>query len=514
MADEKQEEQSPGQPETEQQTPTKQQRKSSSSAGQRSAWLAKLWRVWKWELHWQILLGLVLGGAVGLLLGLYAVAVAEPDESARQIATGNPLFQLASLLGDMFLNGLKLIVIPLVTSSIILAIASIGGRAGFASMGLRTLAYYLCTSLIAILVGLGLVNTLQPGASPSGKPLLTTEETAGLQEKMAEETQKLESAKETQEGSSLLDVFRRMVPDNPFRAGVEGNLLGLIIISLLTGFFLSQLDDRLKSHMVAVFEGIYEITIGITNFVLHLAPIGVAMLLLTTVAENYAQLAREDRFGDFVASLLWFALTAFLALATHLFLVMPTILLLVARVNPLKHYQAMLPAMLTAFSTSSSNATLPVTMESVERRAGVSRKTTSFVLPLGATVNMDGTALYECVAAIFIVQAFDIPISFSQQFFIVMVALLTSIGVAGVPSASLVAIIIILSSLTRQLHAQGYDPSLDLTVGLPLLLVFDRLLDMCRTTVNIFSDSCGAMVVARTQGEANFYPAHPQRLVD
>lgn len=473
-----------------------------------------LWKVWHWELHWQILVGLVIGALLGLALGLYAVAVSDADQPARSIVTHSAFFQIADLIGDLFLNGLKLIVIPLVMSSIVLAIAGLGGREGFGVMGLKTLAYYLCTSFIAILIGLALVNLVAPGKTDSGKPLLTIEGSEELNAKMADEKKQLDSAKSANEATSLLDVFRRMVPDNPIRAGVEGNLLGLIVIALLTGFYLSRLKGVLQSHMINFFEGMYEITMGITGLVLHFAPLGVSMLLVVTVSENYAALAQENRFGDFVASLMWFAGTAFVALLIHLFVVMPLILLLIARVNPYKHYRAMVPAMLTAFSTSSSNATLPVTMECVERRAGVSKKTTSFVLPLGATVNMDGTALYECVAAIFVVQAFDIDLSFSQQFFIVVVALLTSIGVAGVPSASLVAIIIILSSLTRQLHDQGYDPALDLTVGLPMLLVFDRLLDMCRTVVNIFSDSTGAVVIARTQGESNLYPEHPAPLID
>lgn len=473
-----------------------------------------LWKVWHWELHWQILVGLVVGALLGLGLGLYAVAVSDQETSARSIVVGNAFFQLADLLGDMFLNGLKLIVIPLVMSSIVLAVAGLGGREGFGVMGLKTLTYYMCTSFIAIMVGLTLVNFVAPGKTESGEPLLTIEGSQELNAQMADEQKALDSARNTGNGTSLLDVFRRMVPDNPVRAAVEGNLLGLIVIALLTGFFLSQLKTDLHDHMTSFFEGMYSITMGITSFVLHLAPLGVSMLLLVTVAENYAALAQENRFGDFVASLIWFAGTAFVALAIHLFVVMPLILFFVARVNPYKHYRAMIPAMLTAFSTSSSNATLPVTMECVERRAGVSKSTTSFVLPLGATINMDGTALYECVAAIFIVQAFNIDLSFSQQFYIVVVALLTSIGVAGVPSASLVAIIIILSSLTRQLHSQGHDPALDLTVGLPMLLVFDRLLDMCRTVVNIFSDSTGAVVVARTQGESDLYPEHPKPLID
>ena len=186
-----------------------------------------------------------------------------------------------------------------------------------------------------------------------------------------------------------------------------------------------------------------------------------------------------------------FFFTVLGALILHFVVVMPLILSLLGRVNPVRHYRAMAPALLTAFSTSSSSATLPLTMECVEKNAGVSNRTSSFVLPLGATINMDGTALYECVAAMFIAQAYGIELSFATQFTVVLVALLTSIGVAGIPSASLVAISIILATIGLPAEAIG------------LILAVDRILDMCRTTVNVFSDSCGAVVIARTEGEEN-----------
>ena len=182
--------------------------------------------------------------------------------------------------------------------------------------------------------------------------------------------------------------------------------------------------------------------------------------------------------------------TVLTALAVHVFVTMPLLLRMVAQVNPVRHYRAMAPALLTAFSTASSSATLPLTMDCVEKNAGVSNRTSSFVLPLGATVNMDGTALYECVAAIFIAQAYGLELSFATQFSIVLIALLTSIGVAGIPAASLVAIVVILSAIG--LPAEG--------VG--LILAVDRILDMCRTGVNVFSDSCGAVIIARSEGES------------
>jgi Na+/H+-dicarboxylate symporter len=218
----------------------------------------------------------------------------------------------------------------------------------------------------------------------------------------------------------------------------------------------------------------------ITEWVMLFAPLGVFALVARVVASTgFAALE----------PLLAFFFTVLGALAVHFLLVLPLILGLVGRVHPLRHYTAMLPALMTAFSTASSSATLPVTMECVEKRAGVSNQTTSFVLPLGATINMDGTALYECVAAMFIAQAYGLDLGFAEQFTVVLVALLTSIGVAGIPAASLVAITIILSAIGLPVEAVG------------LILAVDRILDMCRTSVNIFSDSCGAVVIGRLEGE-------------
>lgn len=228
----------------------------------------------------------------------------------------------------------------------------------------------------------------------------------------------------------------------------------------------------------------------ITDWVMKFAPIGVFALVAKVVATTGL---------DAFKPLALFFITVVLALGTHFFVVMPVLLRTIGRVNPWRHYRAMLPALLTAFSTSSSSATLPMTIECVEKNAGVSNKTSNFVLPLGATINMDGTALYECVAAIFIAQAYGIELSFATQFTIVMVALLTSIGVAGIPSASLVAISIILAAIGLPLEAIG------------LILAVDRILDMCRTTVNVFSDSCGAVIIARTEGEQDILTKAPAK---
>ncbi len=457
--------------------------------------------IWRWPLHWQILLGLVLGAAVGYGIGVWAVAQVSPDlppgdasvEAAR-FATSHSLFLILQLVGDIFLNGLKLIIVPLVTSSIILAVVGIGGSSAFGRLGGKTLLYYACTSLLAILIGLTLVNLVAPGTGEAGLGILEGRDLSAFADAQAA----VEGRAGGKSAVDFLNVFRQMVPPNLVAAAADGQLLGLIVVSLFIGYFLARMAGDPRQVIVHFTQGVYDVTLKITDVVLRLAPIGVFGLLAATFAEQYARLKPDARFAEFLNGIGSFAAITVLALGIHFLVTMPLILTLIARVNPLRHYRAMAPALMTAFSTASSSATLPLTMECVEQRAGVSNRTASFVLPLGATVNMDGTALYECVAAIFICQAFGIELTFAQQFMIVITALLTSVGVAGVPAASLVAIIIILQAVQNQLPPEA--PTLILGMG--LLFVFDRPLDMCRTAVNIFSDSVGAVTIAATEGEA------------
>jgi Na+/H+-dicarboxylate symporter len=271
-----------------------------------------------------------------------------------------------------------------------------------------------------------------------------------------------------------------MIPTNIVSAAANGQLLGLIFFCLLFGYFVTKVHDRYTKIMTDFWQGVFEVMMRITDWVMKFAPIGVFGLVAKVVATT--------GFSAF-APLMTFMATVLLALAVHVFITLPLVLYFLAGVSPLRHYRAMAPALLTAFSTASSSATLPLTMECVEKNAGVSNRTTSFVLPLGATVNMDGTALYECVAAMFIAQAYGLELGFATQFMVVLVALMTSIGVAGIPAASLVAIVVILGAIG--LPAEG--------IG--LILAVDRILDMCRTSVNVFSDSCGAVLIGRSEGE-------------
>lgn len=416
------------------------------------------------KLHWQILIALGLAIAFGLVGGRDAAIFSLP------------LYDIYTFLGTLFLNALKMIIVPLVVSSIIVGIAGIGSSGAFARIGSKTLIYYLSTSLIAITIGLLVVNAIEPGIV-GGEPVKGQ---INLQADVSDITAKVEG----RGAGDVVQVFIRMVPPNIIAAAANGQMLGLIFFSLLFGFFISRITEAYAEAQYNFWQGMYEVMLQITLLIMKFAPIGVFGLVAAVVADTGA-----SNFGTLMETLGYFFASVILALSLHAFVVMPLILRFVARVNPLRHYKAMAPAMLTAFSTASSSATLPLTIECVEKNAGVSNRISSFVLPLGSTVNMDGTALYECVAAMFIAQAYGLDLSLVQQFVIVLLALLTSIGVAGVPAASLVAITIILSYIG--LPAEG----------IALIFVVDRILDMCRTAVNVFSDSCGAVTIGRLEGE-------------
>jgi proton glutamate symport protein len=414
----------------------------------------------KLKLHWQILIALLLAVIAGTLAGTDAGIF------------GMRFYAVFDFIGTLFLNALKMLIVPLVVSSIIVGIAGIGSGAEFGKLGLKTLLYYLSTSLLAILVGLAIVNMIAPGMV-DGEP---AKHLIGLSQNAGDVAAKVQG-KGT---GDLVGIFLRMVPTNVVAAAANGEMLGLIFFSLVFGFFMTKIEEPYAESLYNFWQGAFQVMMRITDWVMKFAPIGVFGLVAKVVAST--------GYSAFVP-LAWFFICVLAGLAVHFLVVLPLLLYSVGRVNPLRHYRAMAPALLTAFSTSSSAATLPLTMECVEKNAGVSNRTTSFVLPLGATVNMDGTALYECVAAMFIAQAYGIELGFVQQFTIVVMALVTSIGVAAIPSASLVAIAIILSAVGLPVEAIG------------LILAVDRVLDMCRTSVNIFSDSCGAVIIARLTGE-------------
>ncbi len=408
--------------------------------------------------HIQIAISMAAGIAVGLIFG---------KESS---VAGISVITIYDFLGTLFLNGLKMLIVPLILSSIITGIAGMGKGSDLGRLGFLTVAYYALTSLVAILTGLVLVHLFHPGIL-HGKPV---GHSLGLDNLSAEITAKING----KGAGDIAAVFIRMVPPNIVHAADQGQMLGLIFFGILMGCALSRLRGNSGADTLRGFwDGLFEAMMLITGWVMSLAPVGIFALVAKVTATTGVSA---------FSSLSWFFATVAAGLFLHACVTLP-IMLFLSGANPLKHIRAMFPALVTSFSTASSSATLPITIECLERGAGIPNRITSFVLPLGATVNMDGTALYECVAAMFLAQAYGVHLSFAKQFTVVFAALLTSVGVAGIPAASLVAITVILNTIG--LPAEAIAP----------LLVVDRILDMCRTSVNVFSDSCGAAIIAQLE---------------
>lgn len=431
--------------------------------------------------HWQILLSL----ALATLTGIIFRELGEQEGMGAEFV--DTVVGISEDVGKLFLNLLKMIIVPLVVSSVIAGITGLHGMEGFGRLLGKTSGFYALTSLLAICLGLVLVNLIEPGLV-NGQPNEKIREAFENHEASEAERKKIDGAlgqgAENQGFLKQMTGFLlNMVPANVVSAAaVNGQMLGLIFFSILFAIAVTRLPLERVTTLRDLFVGLNEVMIVMTNWIMTLAPIGVYALILPVVFMTG---------GELYEALLRYFLTVLLALGLHLFVVMPLVIRLLAGVNPWAHFRAMRTALLTAFSTASSSATLPVTMRCIQEKAGVSKSTASFTLPLGATVNMDGTALYECVAVIFVAQVMGVELSFAAQFMIVVGALLTSVGVAGIPSASLVAIIIILTS--------SGIPGAAAAVG--VLLAVDRLLDMTRTAVNVFGDSCAAIVVATSEGE-------------
>ena len=411
-------------------------------------------------LHWQLLVAIVCALLVTVIV----------DESSAWVQSA--LIPTSELLGTLFLNALKLLVVPLVFATLVSSISNLKTDTALSRLGSKTAVFYLSSSVMAATVGLLVYGLMQPAANtPHLQSLLHTQQAA-------EHTQVLVAAEHAQQ--SMTGIFLRLVPSNIIEAAANNQMLGLIGFALLFGVFASRLPEPLKHTMVSFWQGMAEIMTMLAMLVMRFAPLGVFALMITTLVPMGLGVLKP---------MLGFALTVLVALLIHGVLLSGLALGLLAKVNPLRHIQAILPALLTAFSSASSSATLPVTMQSLQTRAGVSDGTCSFVLPLGATINMDGTALYECVAVLFIAQLLGVDLSVMQQIMVVVLAMVTSIGVAGVPAASLVALTIIFTAVGLPLEALG------------ILFVTDRILDMLRTSVNVFSDTVCTVVIARTEGE-------------
>jgi proton glutamate symport protein len=404
---------------------------------------------WYRQLHWQVAAGLALGVATGLIGG---------ETAAAQIGW----------LGTLFVRLLRMIVVPLVFASIVSGVVSAGGGSAMGRLFSKTLGYYMLTSMLAIATGLIAVNFIQPGVGASFEgvssgtlPELTTP-------------------------NSVLDLVVAIVPENVVAAAAAGDMLALIFFSIVLGVAITTLPETPRQRLIELFDAVFQAMMRLTQGVIVFLPIGVFALITRLVGESGL---------DSFLALGLYMVTIVAGLSVHLFVTLPLVLLVLGGISPRIHFANMFDALMMAFSTSSSAATLPLTMQNVEQKAGVSNRVSSFVLPLGATVNMDGTALYECAGVIFITQALGVELGLGQQMLVVFTALLASIGTAAIPSAGLVMIFIILGALNLR------GPEVDVIVA--ALIAVDRPLDMLRTATNVFSDSCGAAIIARSEGETN-----------
>ncbi len=406
-------------------------------------------------LHWQILIGIVIGIIIAILI---PKAVPSVD-----------------ILGKLFIRALKMIVVPLIISSLICGVTNISSGKTLGRIGGKTLLYYMVTSILALLTGLLLVNVAKPGAGLS-IPL--------------EGAENLEIKE-----SSFKDTLINIIPDNIFKAMYNADMLSIIVFSILFGVFITKLKTEKRELLTNVFDAVFDVMMKLTLFVIRFAPIGVMGIVAGVIHKQLHEMnSISDQYGfevlsDLASGLLRFSLVVIGGLAVHLFITLPLLLYFVGKTSPIKHYKEMLTVLLTAFSTASSNATLPLTIETLEEKSGVSNRVASFTLPLGATINMDGTALYELVVAGFIAQILGYDLSITQQFILVTTALLASIGTAGVPMASFVTMAIIFTAIGLPIEAMG------------IILIVDRPLDMLRTATNVFSDTCGAIIIAKSEKE-------------
>ena len=416
----------------------------------------------KLALHWRILLGMVLGV-------LFAITMVQFEWGKSFVVDWIKPF------GTIFINVLKLIAVPLILASLIKGVSDLKDLSKLSSMGSKTIGIYIITTVIAVSIGITVVNIVKPGNSISEKTrkeLVANYQGATNSKIMAAEKQK---------EAGPLEALVNIVPSNIFNAASNnGNMLQVIFFAIFFGIGIILIPDDKSKPVKAFFDGVNEVILKMIDMIMLGAPYGVFALLAALIVESPSL--------DLFKALGWYALCVIIGLilmiSVYVFLVYT-----ITRKTPLFFINGISPAQLLAFSTSSSAATLPVTMERVEEHLGVEEEVSSFVLPIGATINMDGTSLYQAVAAVFIAQAFGMDLSFSVQLGIIATATLASIGSAAVPGAGMVMLVIVL--------AQAGIPE----AGLALIFAVDRPLDMCRTTVNVTGDAAVSMIVAKTMGK-------------
>jgi Na+/H+-dicarboxylate symporter len=393
-----------------------------------------------------ILIGTIVGAILGGLGGLYI----------------GDFFLNIKFIGTIFLNALKMIVVPLIVASMIVGVTSLGNISKLGKTTGKTLLYYVVTSGFSVIIGLILVNIIKPGIGVESFGAYVPEIVAESQQK------------------SLIDVIINLIPSNIIAAAAEGSVLPLIVFSLLFGGVLTTIGEKGKP-VIAFFDGLNTAIMKLVTIIIYFAPIGVMALIGGIVAEN------RDSVNELISGLAYYSLTVIIGLLVHALIILPIILRIFTGRKPIEYLLGMGQSLATAFTTASSSATLPVTMECTEVNNKVDTKSSSFVLPLGATINMDGTALYEAVAALFIAQIYGIDLSIGSQIIIFLTATLASIGAAGIPHAGTVTMVFVLAAVGLPLE------------GIGLLWGIDWFLDRCRTTVNVWGDSVGAAVIAHTK---------------
>ena len=407
----------------------------------------------------QILLAMVAGILLGLLLGYLSSAPQYEGTTFAKVA--DSLLDKLDFVGRMFIRLLKMIIIPLILASLVSGVVSLGDARNLGRLGGKTFLYYMTTTVLAVAVGLVLVNVIRPGErfDPDKAPTTVVDTES--------------------KPPSISSVLEDIVPDNIVDAMAKGSVLSIIFFSILLGTAILSVGEKAQP-LAAFFESLNAIIMKIVGWIMALAPIGVFALMARMIGTLGITVMKPLAFH---------MLTVLLGLAIHGVIILPLLLRVFARYSPLKFIKDMFSAVLTAFSTASSSATLPITMECIEENTGASNRVASFVLPLGATVNMDGTALYEAVAAMFIAQTYGIDLSLGQQLVIMLTATLASIGAAAIPSAALVTMVIVLRSVNLPME------------GIGMIWAVDRILDMFRTAVNVWGDSCGTAIIANLEGE-------------
>jgi len=422
----------------------------------------------KLALHWKIIIGM----SLGVIFGLLAITIGWDEFTNNWIKP----------FGTIFINLLKLIAVPLVFASLIKGVASLSDISKLSRIGSRTIALYLVSTVIAVTTGLLIVNTVQPGK------YFSEEKRIEFKEKYASKTEaKMEAAANVKDQGPL-QFMVDIVPQNIINASTSNkNMLQVIFFAILFGIAMIMLPEEKTVYVKGFFDGVNDIILQIVDMIMLLAPYGV-FALLASLMVDFSD-GDVNNVIELFSALGLYSLVVIVGLLVMIFVVYPIILKIFTNLNYVDFFKGIMPAQMLAFSTSSSAATLPVTMERCEDHLGVSKEISSFVLPLGATINMDGTSLYQAVAAVFIAQAFGIDLDLSQQLTIVLTATLASIGAAAVPGAGLVMLVIVLGAV-------GMDPE-----GVALIFAVDRILDMLRTVVNVTGDATVATVIASSEGQ-------------